>query len=98
MKMKLMLMAASTLAALCMASAPADSQSVPERSSPQRNLPYAAVHNPQFIAPSEATFLHAEDRVIGVVSGTVAKAYPAAILSQHGLVEDESPSGPIAIT
>ena len=36
--------------------------------------------------------------VIGVMEGTVAKAYPAAILSQHGLVEDQSPSGPIAVT
>jgi len=36
--------------------------------------------------------------VIGIIVGTVAKAYPAAILSQHGLVEDQTPSGPIAIT
>jgi hypothetical protein len=42
--------------------------------------------------------LHDPDRVIGLTSGTVAKAYPAAILSQHGLVEDQSPSGPIAVT
>jgi hypothetical protein len=61
-------------------------------------LPYAAVHDPQFIPASSANFLHDPDRVIGVVVGDVAKAYPAAILSQHGLVEDQSPSGPIAIT
>jgi len=65
---------------------------------PEKRLPYAAVHDPQFIPASSATFLHDPDRVIGVVSGQVAKAYPAAILSQHGLVEDQSPSGPIAIT
>jgi len=64
---------------------------------PQR-LPYQAIHDPQFIPPSEATFLHDDDRVIGVVAGKFAKAYPAAILSQHGLVEDQSPEGPIAIT
>jgi hypothetical protein len=62
------------------------------------NLPYAAIHDPQFISASSATFLHDPDRVIGVMAGSVAKAYPAAILSQHGLVEDQSPSGPIAIT
>ena len=63
-----------------------------------RNLPYLAVHNPQFIAVREATFMSADDRVIGLISGTTAKAYPAGILAQHGLVQDDSPSGPIAIT
>jgi hypothetical protein len=62
------------------------------------SLPYTAIHDPQFISASSATFLHDPDRVIGVMAGSVAKAYPAAILSQHGLVEDQSPSGPIAIT
>jgi uncharacterized protein DUF3179 len=64
----------------------------------QKRLPYAAVHDPQFISASAAKFLRDPDRVIGVMSGEAAKAYPAAILSQHGLVEDQSPSGPIAIT
>lgn len=64
----------------------------------EERLPYTAIHNPQFISAFAATFLHDPDRVIGVVSGQSAKAYPAAILSQHGLVEDQSPSGPIAIT
>ena len=61
-------------------------------------LPYKAVHDPQFIPASSATFLRDPDRVIGITVGTEAKCYPAAILSQHGLVEDQSPSGPIAIT
>ena len=62
------------------------------------SLPYAAVHNPEFISAATATFMTADDRVIGLMSGDTAKAYPAGILAQHGLVEDESPSGPIAIT
>lgn len=62
------------------------------------SLPYTAVHDPQFLPASSATFLHDPDRVIGLLAGAVAKAYPAAILSQHGLVEDQSPSGPIAVT
>jgi hypothetical protein len=62
------------------------------------SLPYTAIHDPQFIPASSATFLHDSDRVIGIMAGSAAKAYPAAILSQHGLVEDQSPSGPIAIT
>jgi hypothetical protein len=61
-------------------------------------LPYVAVHDPAFISAAEATFMTADDRVIGLMSGKVAKAFPAAILSQHGLVEDQSPKGPIAIT
>jgi uncharacterized protein DUF3179 len=64
----------------------------------QPELPYTAVHDPQFIPASSANFLHDPDRVIGITTGTVSKAYPAAILSQHGLVEDQSPSGPIAVT
>jgi Protein of unknown function (DUF3179) len=63
-----------------------------------QNLPYTAVHNPEFISVSAATFMNADDRVIGLMSGKTAKAYPAGILAQHGLVEDDSPSGPIAIT
>jgi len=64
----------------------------------EERLPYVAIHDPQFIQASSANFLHDPDRVIGVLIGKMAKAYPAAILSQHGLVEDQSPSGPIAIT
>jgi len=64
----------------------------------QQNLPYAAVHNPEFISASAATFMNGDDRVIGVMSGKTAKAFPAGILAQHGLVEDDSPSGPIAVT
>jgi hypothetical protein len=62
------------------------------------SLPYVAVHNPEFISASAATFMNAEDRVIGLSSGRTLKAYPAGILAQHGLVEDDSPSGPIAVT
>ena len=65
---------------------------------PKPGLPYVAVHDPQFIPASAAPFLHDPDRVIGLMAGNAAKAYPAAILSQHGLVEDQSPSGPIAVT
>ena len=68
-----------------------------QESKPQ-NLPYAAVHNPEFISAAAATFMSAEDRVIGLLSGRTAKAYPAGILAQHGLVQDDSPNGPIAVT
>ena len=74
--------------------APTDAQETPAAA----RLPYAAVHDPQFISAADATFMGAEDRVIGLMDGATAKAYPAGILSQHGLVEDRSRSGPIAIT
>jgi hypothetical protein len=77
--------------------APIGSATAFAQASPQ-NLPYTAVHNPEFIAPAAATFMNADDRVIGLMSGKTAKAYPAGILAQHGLVQDDSPSGPIAIT
>jgi hypothetical protein len=63
-----------------------------------KSLPYTAVHDPQFISVADATFMSGDDRVIGVMVGKTAKAYAAGILSQHGLVEDQSPKGPIAIT
>ena len=84
---------ASMFAGLVAATGASASQS-PDRPS----LPYVAVHDPQFIRPSDAAFMNEEDRVIGVMEGRTAKAFPAAILSQHGLVEDQSPKGPIAIT
>ena len=63
-----------------------------------KSLPYVAIHDPEFISASEATFMTADARVIGLMNGRTAKAYPAGILAQHGLVEDRSPKGPIAIT
>jgi uncharacterized protein DUF3179 len=62
------------------------------------SLPYTAVHDPEFISAADATFMHDADRLIGITFDKTAKAYPAGILSQHGLVEDRSPDGPIAVT
>jgi len=62
------------------------------------NLPYKAIDNPEFIPANQATFLSDRDRLIGVSDGNVAKAYPAGILAQHGLVQDNLSDGPIAVT
>jgi hypothetical protein len=80
--------------ALLLATAAAAQQAPP----PAPSLPYVAVHDPEFLAAADATFMHDDDRVIGLMAGKTAKAYPAGILSQHGLVEDRSPNGPIAVT
>jgi len=62
------------------------------------NLPYRAIENPEFIPAKEATFMSDGDRMIGVAEGNLAKAYPASILAQHGLVQDKLSDGPIAVT
>jgi uncharacterized protein DUF3179 len=63
-----------------------------------KRMPYTAVNDPEFAAASAATFLSDGDRLIGITSGKIAKAYPAAILAQHGVVLDDLPEGPIAVT
>jgi hypothetical protein len=61
------------------------------------DLPYVTIDHPQFILALQATFLSPHDMVIGVTDGRTAKAYPAAILAQHGVVQDQM-DGPIAVT
>ena len=61
-------------------------------------MPYTAIHQPEFVTASEATFLQDDDILLGVTSGNVAKAYPAGDLAQHGAVSDVVPDGPISVT
>ena len=61
-------------------------------------MPYVAINDPVFIAPSQAKFMLDDDLVIGVAKGTTAKAYPALDLTQHGSVDDRMPDGPIEVT
>src|SRR6185369_15331746 len=65
---------------------------------PPQMMPYVAIHEPAFVAPSQATFALDDDLVIGVVKGTTAKVYPALDLAQHGTVDDRMPDGPIEVT
>lgn len=64
----------------------------------QARLPYATIVRPQFIPASQATFMSPNDLLIGVTDDKTAKAYPAAILVQHGVVQDQLANGPIAVT
>jgi len=61
-------------------------------------MPYTAIQQAEFVAAAEATFLQDDDILLGVASGRVAKAFPAADLSQHGAVFDQVPDGPISVT
>jgi len=65
---------------------------------PPGQLPYVAIHNPEFVAASEATFLQDDDILLGVSSAKVAKAFPAADLAQHGAVSDTLPDAPVSVT
>ena len=61
-------------------------------------MPYTTVDQPQFVPASQATFLSNDDTLIGISNGSVSKAYPAADLAQHGVVQDQMQDGPIAVT
>lgn len=61
-------------------------------------LPYTTIDHPEFVPASQASFLSDGDVVIGVSGGGVNKAYPGADLAQHGVVDDQMPDGPIAVT
>jgi Protein of unknown function (DUF3179) len=68
------------------------------RGAAQHGMPYTSVDHPEFVAAADATFMSDSDLLIGIASGDMAKAYPAALLAQHGVVADQMSDGPIAIT
>jgi len=57
-----------------------------------------ALVDPEFIYPSEASFLADDDLVIGIISDGVIKAYPHKILDWHEIINDKIGSKNIAIT
>ena len=63
---------------------------------PKDGIP--ALHEPQFIPASAASFLRPDDRVIGIAHDDEAKAYPIRILNWHEVVNDVLGSEPIVVT
>ena len=61
---------------------------------PRDKIP--AIREPKALAAAEATFLLEDDRVLGVVVGEEARAYPIRILEQHEMVNDVLGGVPIA--
>lgn len=57
-----------------------------------------AITKPKFAAAKDASFLQIGDRVVGVVVGDVAKAYPLRILNWHEVVNDATAGKPVAVT
>ena len=68
------------------------------QSQTKQNLPYKPIDQPQFVAAAQANFLQPSNLLIGVSTGDTIRAYPAAVLAQHGIVEDRMPDGPITVT
>ncbi len=57
-----------------------------------------ALSKPRLIAAKGATYLAADDRVIGVAMGNEARAYPIRILNYHEIVNDQLGGQAIAVT
>lgn len=57
-----------------------------------------ALDDPRMIPLDEASFLKPGDRVIGVIIGTEALAYPLRILNYHEVVNDRAAGVPFAVT
>jgi hypothetical protein len=63
---------------------------------PRDGIP--AIDKPQFVKTGDVRFLKNSDRVLGVVRGSVAKAYPVRILNWHEIVNDTFGAERIAVT
>lgn len=57
-----------------------------------------AILTPKFISAPDATFLHDNDRVLGLTAGTEAKAYPIKILNWHEIVNDTIGEKAVVVT
>ena len=58
-----------------------------------------SIDDPEFVAPAEADeWLEGGDRVISIVAGASARAYPFGILNYHEVVNDRIADIPISVT
>jgi len=60
--------------------------------------PFVALDNPEFITADEATFLDAQDLVLGVSLNGESKAYPTSMMWFHHVANDTIGGEPIAVT
>jgi hypothetical protein len=63
---------------------------------PKDGIP--ALTNPRFVPRERAAFLRDTDRVLGIVQGTEARAYPIRILNWHEVVNDKINGKPVLIS
>ena len=67
-------------------------------SSYPRRGPFVPLDTPEFIGPAEATFLEADDLVLGVTIDGDSRAYPLRMMTFHHIVNDSFDERPILIT
>ncbi len=83
-------------------SVPASNEAVADSddvsSSYQRRSPFVPLDAPEFISPAEATFLEADDHVLGVTIDGDSRAYPIRMMTFHHIVNDSFDGRPILIT
>ncbi len=63
---------------------------------PKDGIP--ALLKPIFIKAAQAGFLNEQDRILGLVDGGEAKAYPVKILNWHEIVNDTLAGKPVVVT
>jgi len=63
---------------------------------PKDGIP--AILKPVFIKAAKAGFLNEQDRILGLVDGGEAKAYPIKILNWHEIVNDTLGDYPVVVT
>ena len=64
-----------------------DTEQILSGGPPKDGIP--ALFNPKFIAGRKASFMRADEQVLGVTINGIARAYPTRILSWHELVNDK---------
>ena len=63
---------------------------------PKDGIP--ALNYPEYLPATQATFMRAEEQVIGVNLNGIARAYPTRILSWHELVNDRFGRLPVLVS
>ncbi len=64
----------------------------------RRGGPFVPLDTPEFITPAEATFLGADDVILGVTIDGDSRAYPIRMMTFHHIVNDSFDGRPILIT
>ncbi len=59
---------------------------------------FVPLDNPDFIAADEASFLDADDLVLGLTIAGESRAYPTSMMTYHHIVNDTIGGRPILIT
>ena len=57
-----------------------------------------SIDKPEFLQASAASFMHADDPVLGLVRNNIARAYPIRILNWHEVVNDRFGEDAVTIT